>query len=164
MRTERSAEFLTLRTTTQLREFVEERLYLARGLQGDDQPSRPLPDVCPHVLHLPRREDGISRAELVALVADLDHIRALDDVEPLFLLVVQVPRWAALVDVDELTYGEAAVRIQGRNLDVDHPGAEHLALTPKSIRPGRDVVSRTNLRAFPCHERSFLTVADHGSP
>jgi len=99
--------------------------------------------------HLPRREYGISGAQLVALVADLDHIRALDDIEPLVLLVVQVPRWAALVDIDELTDGEAAVSVQGRNLDVDHPGAEHLALPPKPISTGRDVVGRRYLRAFP---------------
>src|SRR5215217_1116628 len=115
MRTERSAEFLTLRTGTQLRKFFEERLYLARRLQSDYQSSRPLPDVCPHMRHLSWRENAISRPQLlVALLADLDHVLALDDVEPLFLLVVQVPRWAAFVDVDELTDGEAAVGVQGR--------------------------------------------------
>src|SRR5829696_6004672 len=163
MRAECSAEFLALRTTAQLREFVEERLYPARGLQRANQPSRPLPDMCPHVRHLPRSEDGISWAQLVAHVADLDHVLSLDDVEPLFLLVVQVPRRSALFDVDSLGDAEAAVCIQGRSLDVDHPGAEHLALAPKPIRPGRDVVSRTSLRAFPCHERSFLDAADPGS-
>jgi hypothetical protein len=53
------------------------------------------------------------------------------------------------VDIDELTDGEAAVCVQGRNLDVDHPGAENLALTPKPISTGRDVVGRRYLRAFP---------------
>src|ERR671938_246674 len=98
MPTERSAEFLALGTTTQLRELVEERLYLARRLQSGDQPSPPLPDVCPHVRHLSRREDGISWAQLIALVADLDDVLTLDDVEPLFLLVVQVPRRSDLFD------------------------------------------------------------------
>jgi hypothetical protein len=107
--------------------------------------------------HLSRSEDGISRAKLVALLADLD------DVEPLFLLVVQVPRRSALFDVDELTHGRATVRVQGRNLEVDHPRAKDLALTPKPIRPGRDVVSRTNLRVYSRHKRSFLA-ADPGSP
>src|ERR687886_2877188 len=113
MRTERSAEFLTRRTATQLRKFVEERLYLARRLLSGDQPSPPLPDVSPHMRHLSRRENGISRPQLVALLANLDHVLALEGVEPLFLLVVQVPSRSALVDVDDLTHVEAAVGVQG---------------------------------------------------
>jgi hypothetical protein len=54
--------------------------------------SLPLPDVGPDVRHLARSEDGIARTRLVALVSDLDHVLALDDVEPLVLPVVQVPR------------------------------------------------------------------------
>jgi hypothetical protein len=163
MRTERSLKIFTPRTATQPSEFVEERLYLARGLQGDDHPSPPFPDVGPNMSHLSRSEDRISRAKLVALLADLDYVLALDDVEPLLLLVVQVPRRSALLDVDELPHGQATVRVQGRNLEIDHPGAKDLALTPKPIRPGRDVVSRTNLRVFSRHKRSFLA-ADPGSP
>jgi hypothetical protein len=73
-----------------------------------------------------RREDGISRAQLLALVADLDHVLALDDVEPLVLLMVQVPRWSALVEIGDLAYCEAAVGFQSRNLEVDHRRS-HLA-------------------------------------
>jgi hypothetical protein len=46
--------------------------------------------------HLLCREDGISGAQLAPLVADLDHVFALDDVEPLFLLGVEVLRRSAL--------------------------------------------------------------------
>src|SRR5215217_6725660 len=134
MRAESPAKVLALRTAAQLRQFVKERLYLARGLQGADQSSGPLPDVRPHVRHLPRSEHGISRAQLVALLADVDDVLALDDVEPLVLLVVQVPTRPAFLDVDDLGDAEAAVSVQGGNLGVDHPGAEHLALVaPKPI-------------------------------
>ena len=50
MRTEYSLEFLALRSTAQLRKIFEEHLNLARGLQGSDQPSHPLPNVGPHDL------------------------------------------------------------------------------------------------------------------
>jgi hypothetical protein len=80
VRTEYSLEFLALRIAAQLRKIFEERLYLAPGLQGSDQPSRPLPNVGSHVRHLARSEDAICRSWLVALLADLDHVFALEDV------------------------------------------------------------------------------------
>src|SRR5918997_4435466 len=103
MRTEYSLEFLALRAAAQLRKIFEERLYLARGLQGGDQPSSPLPYVGPHVRHLARGEDTISRSRLVALLADLDCVLALEDVEPLVLLAVQVPPRPALVHRGDLS-------------------------------------------------------------
>jgi hypothetical protein len=164
VRTEYSLEFLALRSAAQLRKIFEERLYLARGLQGSDRPSRPLPDVRPCVRHLARSEDAISRCWLVALLANLDYVFALEDVEPLVLLVVQVPRRTALVERGDLANSETAVRVQGRNLEVDHCSCElDLALPPKPISTCRDVVSRVYLRAFLYHERSFLDT-DPGSP
>src|SRR5918997_5553598 len=110
----------------------------------------------PGVRYLPRREDRIPGPQLVAFLADLDYVFALDNVEPLVLLVVQVPRWPTLVESGYLGHGEAAVRVEGRNLDVDHCSCVlDLAMPPKSISPSR-YVSRRYLRAFPCHERSFL--------
>src|SRR5215210_9517993 len=136
MRTERSAEVLALRSAAQLRKILEERLYLTRGLQGGDQPSRPLPNVGPHVRHLARSQDRITRPPLVSLLADLDHVLALKYVEPLVLLVVQVPRWPAPPERGDLGNGEGAVGVQGRNLDVDHCSCEpDLVLPPKSTAP-----------------------------
>src|SRR5215213_3429771 len=128
MRAESPAKVLALRSAAQLRQFVEERLYLARGLQDTDQSSGPLPDMYPHVRHLARREERITRAQLVALFADLDDVPALDDVEPLFLLVVQVPGGSALFDVDDLGDAEASVGVLGGDLHVDDLGGENLAL------------------------------------
>ena len=70
--------------------------------------------------------------------------------------MVEVPRYSALEGIDNLEDTEAAVRIQSRNLEVDHPGAEHLAPPLKSICTGWDV-NPTYLRGFFCHERPFLT-------
>jgi hypothetical protein len=72
------------------------------------------------VRYLSRREDRIPGSQLVALLADLDYVFALDSVEPLVLLVVQVPRRPALVELGYLDNGEAAERVEGRNLDVGH--------------------------------------------
>jgi hypothetical protein len=104
------------------------------------------------VRHLARSEDGISGTKLVALLADLEHVLAVVHVEPLFLLVVQVPGRPALFDVDDLGDGEISVRVLGRNLDIDHPGAIHLSLASEPIRTGRYVLGPTSPRAFPCHE------------
>jgi hypothetical protein len=164
VRTEYALEFLALRGAAQLRKIFEERLYLARGLQGGDQPSRPLPHVGPHVLYLARSEDTVSRTSLVALLADLDDVLALHYVEPLVLLVVQVPDRPAFVHRGDLGNGESAVGVQGRNLDVDERSCEwDLALPPKPISTCRDLVSRVYLRAFLFHEHSFLE-ADPESP
>lgn len=62
MRTEYSLEILALRIAAHLRKIFEERLYLACRLQGSDQPSRPFPDVGPHVRYLARSEDAIARS------------------------------------------------------------------------------------------------------
>src|SRR5215212_8322510 len=97
MRAESPAKVLALRTAAQRRQFVEERLYLARGLQGTDQSSGPLPDMCPHVRHLSRREERIAWPQLVALLAHLDYVFALDNVPPLVLLVVHVAHRSALL-------------------------------------------------------------------
>jgi hypothetical protein len=69
--------------------------------------------------------------------------------------VVQVPGRSALFDVNDLGNCEAAVGVLGGNLEVDHPGSEHLALASKPIRPGRDEPSRKLALTFSCHERSF---------
>src|SRR5919205_1468453 len=119
MRIEHSVEFLALRSAAQLRKIFEELLYLARRLQGGDQPSRPLPDIGPGVRHLSRPEERIPWPQLVALLADLDRVLAFDDVEPLVLLVVQVPGRPALPQRGDLGDGESSARVQGRNLDVD---------------------------------------------
>src|SRR5215207_6285391 len=164
MRTECSLELLALRTGAQLRKIFEELLYLAGGLQGNDQPSRLFPNVGPHVHYLARSEDTISRSQLVALLANLDHVFALDDVEPLVLLVVQVSRWPALVERGDLGNRATTARVQGRNFDVDHCSCElDLALPPKPISTYRDEVSRMYLRVFSSHECSFLN-ANPGSP
>jgi hypothetical protein len=100
---------------------------------------------------------------LVALLADLDGVLALDDVEPLVLLVVHVPRRAALAERGDLGDAETSVRVQGRNLDGDHrPCEPDPAPPPKLIRG--DAASRVYLRAFFCNERSFLVSRDPGSP
>src|SRR5215204_7181064 len=149
VRTKRPPEYLAVRSAAQRREFIEERLYLTRGLQGSDQSSGPLPDIGPDVRYLSRREDRISGPHLVALLADLDYVFTLDNVEPLVLLVVQVPRRPALVESGYLGNGEAAVRVEGRNLDVDSCSCVvDVALPPKSISPSRYVSCRY-LRAFP---------------
>ena len=62
--------------------------------------------------HLSRCEDGIARSQLAPLVVDLEYVFALDDVESLFLLMVEVPRWSALEGIGDLEDTEAAVRIQ----------------------------------------------------
>ncbi len=88
----------------------------------------------PEVCHLPRCEERIPGPQLVALLADLDYVFALDNVEPLVLLVVQVPRRPVLVESGYLGNGEAAVRVESRNLDVDYCSCElNLALPPKPI-------------------------------
>jgi hypothetical protein len=69
--------------------------------------------------------------------------------------VVQVPGRSALFDVNDLGNCEAAVGVLGGNLEVDHPGSEHLALASKPIRPGRDEPSRKLALTFSCHERSY---------
>src|SRR5215212_11059199 len=151
MRIEHPVEFLALRSAAQLRKIFEELLYLARGLQGGDQPSRTLPDMSPGVRYLLRPKERIPWPQLVALLANLDHVLALQDVEPLVLLVVQVPSWPALVQRGYLGYGESAVGVQGRNLDVDQrPRESDLVLLPKPSSPSR-YVSRMHLRAFSCH-------------
>jgi hypothetical protein len=119
MRTERPLELLALRGAAQLRNFFEELFYLARRLQGGDQSSLTLPHVRPRVRHLARSEERIPRPQLVALLADLDDVLALDDVEPLVLPAVQVPNRTALVQRGDLGYAEATARVGGRNLDVD---------------------------------------------
>src|SRR5215212_6505783 len=105
----------------------------------------------PGVRYLSRPEERIPWPQLVALLANLDHVLALQDVEPLVLLVVQVPSWPALVQRGYLGYGESAVGVQGRNLDVDQrPRESDLVLPAKPSFPGR-YVGRVYLRAFPCH-------------
>jgi hypothetical protein len=52
--------------------------------------------------HSSRREDGITWSQLVPLVTDLDYVFALDDLEPLLLLMVEVPRRSALAVVCKL--------------------------------------------------------------
>src|SRR5687768_1535292 len=94
----------------------------------------------PDVRYLPRREERIPGPQLVALLANFDYVFALDNVPPLVLLVVQVPRRPPLMERGYLGNGEAAVRVEGRNLDVDHCSCEmDLALPPKSISPSRYV-------------------------
>ena len=141
-------EYLGLRSAAQRREIIEEPLYLTRGLQGTDQSSGPLLDIGPDVRYLSRPEDRIPRSQLVALLANLDYVFALDNVEPLVLLVVQVPPRPTLVGRGYLGNGEAPVCVEGRNLDVDHCSCEmDLALPPKSISPRR-YVNRRYLRTF----------------
>src|SRR5215208_6932717 len=159
MRIEHPVEFLALRSAAQLRKIFEELLYLARGLQGGDQPSGPLPEMGPGVRYLSRPKERIPWPQLVALISDLDHVLALEDVEPLVLLVVQVPSWPALLQRGDLGYGESAVGVQGRNLDVDQrPRESDLVLPAKPSFPGW-YVSRMHLRAFSCHSS-----APFGSP
>ena len=64
--------------------------------------------------HFSRCEDRISGAQLVPLVADLDYVFTFDNVEPLLLLMVEVPRYSALEGIDNLEDTEASVRIQSR--------------------------------------------------
>lgn len=61
--------------------------------------------------HLPRREDGISWSQPVSLVADLDDVITLDDVELLLLCLVKVLRWPTLDGIGDLDNEKAAVRI-----------------------------------------------------
>jgi hypothetical protein len=88
--------------------------------------------------HSSWREDGIAWSQRVPLVADLDHVFALDYVEPLLLFIVEMSRGSTLAVVCELDDKEITVRVQARHLEVDHPGAEHLALLLESIATGRD--------------------------
>jgi hypothetical protein len=116
------------------------------------------------VRHLARSEHTIARSRLVALLADLDNICALEDVEPLLLLVVQVPRRPTLVQTGDLGNRESAVGVQGRNLDVYNCSCEpDLALLPKPISTCRDVVSQRIFEPSPATSTPFLD-ADRGSP
>src|SRR5215203_838346 len=96
MRIEHPVEFLALRSAAQLRKIFEKLLYLARGLQGGDQPSLPLPDMGPGVRYLSRPKERIPWPQLAALLADLDHVRAIG-VQGRNLDVDQRPREPDLV-------------------------------------------------------------------
>ncbi len=65
------------------------------GHERDQDPTARVADVRPDVGHLARREERVARLEPEPLRPDLDKELALKGVEPLVLIIVQVPRRAA---------------------------------------------------------------------
>ncbi len=73
----------------------------------------------PDVGHHAWREQRVACAQGDRLVADLERELSFDDVEPLVLLVVEVPRWSALAHVDVLKEEQRAVAVLARDLDLE---------------------------------------------
>jgi Ca2+-binding RTX toxin-like protein len=108
------------------------------------------------VRHLARSEDAISRSWLVALLADLDHVFALDNVEPLVLLVVQVPGRPDTLrgtDGDDNLIGKGGndrlFSLNGRDTLLGGPGKDWVDTNPPGFSrgdknllggPGNDIV------------------------
>jgi hypothetical protein len=70
-----------------------------------------------------RREERVAWPEREALRANLDQKLALDDIEPLVLLIVQVSGRAA-PGVEGVLKDEQAAAVLGRHLEVDGADAE----------------------------------------
>src|SRR6185312_8943859 len=95
----------------------KEIFHLASRNEPHQHPSWLLTDIGPDMGHIPRREYGIAGAKREALVAYLDHqLVALNEVEPFFLLVVQMAHRPALRNIAMLDQKETGLSVFGKDL------------------------------------------------
>lgn len=109
------------------RGLAEEGLYPAGRREGDQDPPTSVADEGPDVRHTARPQKGISRPQDVPLVPHLDDELALESVEPLVLLEVQMPGRTAPGVERVLEHEQSAVRRD--HLEVDRADAEPPGLT-----------------------------------
>lgn len=92
--------------------FAKKGFHFVGRTESDQQPAKRVTDKGPGMWHLSRSEDRIARFQFNAGRADFGDVLALDDVEPLILIVVQMTRrpafLASVVPVLEEKKGAAA--------------------------------------------------------
>jgi hypothetical protein len=86
--------------------------------------------------NLPRPKDGVSRFQTMPLSADLHQILTFNHIEPLVLIVVQMPRRAALLLVAMLHDEETALAILSGHFEGRRTGGNGTTLT-KPVLPRR---------------------------
>src|SRR5712692_5343897 len=107
-----------------LRDLDEERFQATRRNSNERDPSRSVPHVGPAVRYPARPEGRIAGPKRESLPADLDDVLALDDVEPLVLVVMNVARGPTLGVVRDLTDHQRAVAVSRRDLERERANAE----------------------------------------
>lgn len=90
------------RNAVELRGRREKGLHLPRRLKSGRQPTDLFAHMRPDVRNTAGSENGVTASKLEALLAHLDHIVPVHDVEPLLLAMMEVPRGASLPVIDLL--------------------------------------------------------------
>jgi hypothetical protein len=116
---------------------AEKLLHLARGSESDQHAPRLWALRSKGVRDVTGRKDGLSRAETLAVFADLKDDVALDDVEPLLLMEVQVKRRTTFYEIGVFDDEEAAGCFAGGNFE------EYLAESAR-MRLAEAVLARTD--------------------
>src|SRR5271170_6768594 len=90
-------------------DFVEEWLHLAGGGEDDDHLAGAVADAGPDVRDVAGGDDGVAGVEVEALAADLGDELAVEDVEGLVLVGMDVEGWAAALVHVMLDHKEVAL-------------------------------------------------------
>lgn len=115
---------------------AEELLHLTRRSESDQHSPRNFADRSKRVRNVAGRKNGLSGAEMFAVVSDLKKDLAPYHVEPLLLMGVQVKRWTTFHQVGVFNDEQAPACFAGRDLE------EYLAV-PARMRLAIAILART---------------------
>src|SRR5215211_2103040 len=146
-----SIRFLWRRQPAHLATLSEERFERTGGLDSHQQRPRVVADVRPDVRDHAGHEQRITRAQREPLVADLEGELALDRIEPLVLLVVEMSRRPAFTHVGVLEDEESPIGIISGDLDLQRDDApdHHLFLKAVLATWHVEPLLRTHVSSFP---------------
>jgi hypothetical protein len=96
---------------------IEELFHTTCGSVSDEESSGRFPDEGEGVRHVARAKDGVAGFEVMQLVAHLDDVFAVEDVEPLVFDGMEVKRWTAFFRVVVFHGEEVATTIFGGDFE-----------------------------------------------